>query len=101
MEKNLEIINFGHIGDGNIHVNIMIDGKNKEAVKKAAEAVKEIFKITLSLGGTISGEHGIGITKAPYLNMELGETEINIQKEIKKIFDPKGLLNTGKIFYVS
>ncbi|MDY6863013.1 MAG: FAD-linked oxidase C-terminal domain-containing protein, partial [Thermodesulfobacteriota bacterium] len=98
-DKNLKIINFGHIGDGNIHVNIMVDGENDGELKKAESAVKEIFEITLSLGGTISGEHGIGITKAPYLAMELSETEIDIQRKIKKIFDPKGILNPGKIFH--
>ncbi len=95
---DLKILNFGHAGDGNIHTNIMIDGSNSEEVKRAEAAQKEIFKLTLELGGTISGEHGIGITKSPYLRMEIGEREIELMKGIKRLFDPKGILNPGKIF---
>jgi glycolate oxidase len=95
---NLKIVNFGHAGDGNIHVNIMTDRNNKEEYNKAIQAVKEIFDATLKLGGTISGEHGVGITKAPYINMELSETSIKLMKAIKKVFDPRGIMNPGKIF---
>lgn len=96
--SRLDIVNFGHAGDGNIHVNIMIDKKREEEVSRAREAVKEIFQATLDLGGTISGEHGVGITKAPYLKMELGDLGVEMMRKIKKIFDPNNILNPGKIF---
>lgn len=91
----LSIVCFGHAGDGNIHVNIMADRDNYEIAKGA---VREIFEMTLKLGGTISGEHGIGITKLPYLGMELSDTGIQLMKGIKRVFDPKGIMNPGKIF---
>jgi glycolate oxidase len=97
-ESGIKIVNFGHAGDGNIHVNIMVDRNNKEEYTKGVELVKHVFKETLELGGTISGEHGIGLTKAPYIGMEITETGLSIMKSIKKVFDPKNILNPGKIF---
>jgi glycolate oxidase len=97
-ESGLRIVNFGHAGDGNIHVNLMVDRAREEEYKKAQALVGEIFALTLALGGTISGEHGIGITKAPYIGMEIKRTEMDLMKGIKKVFDPKNLLNPGKIF---
>jgi glycolate oxidase len=97
-ESGINIVNFGHAGDGNIHVNIMVDKKNPEEYKKGMGLVERIFRETLELGGTISGEHGIGLTKAAYIGMEISETGIEIMKAIKKVFDPKGILNPGKIF---
>ena len=96
--SRLDIVNFGHAGDGNIHVNIMIDKRKEEEVNRAHEAVKEIFQAVLDMGGTISGEHGVGITKAPYLKMELGDLGVEIMKRIKRVFDPNNVLNPGKIF---
>ncbi len=97
-ETGLTIVSFGHAGDGNIHFNIMLDKKNEAELKKAEGAVEALFDYTLQLGGTISGEHGIGITKAPYLAKEIGNAEMNLMKKIKKLFDPNGILNPGKIF---
>ncbi|MDI6727647.1 MAG: FAD-linked oxidase C-terminal domain-containing protein, partial [Thermodesulfovibrionales bacterium] len=97
-ESGIKIISFGHAGDGNIHVNVMVDRDNKEEYAKGMEIVKRIFEITLKLGGSISGEHGIGITKAPYIGMEIKEKELELMKGIKGIFDPKGIMNQGKIF---
>ncbi len=97
-ESGLTIVSFGHAGDGNIHFNIMLDKKNKEEAKKAWEVVEDLFDYTVELGGTISGEHGIGITKAPYMPKEIGRDEIELMKRIKRLFDPKGILNPGKIF---
>lgn len=97
-KTGIRIINFGHAGDGNIHVNLMVDKENAEERRKADALVKEIFQATLMLGGTISGEHGVGITKAPYIGMEIKENELNLMRGIKKVFDPKGILNPGKIF---
>ena len=89
---------FGHAGDGNIHVNVMVDKKNADEFERGMEAVKDVFSLALSLGGAISGEHGIGITKAPYIEMELSPGAIEAMMAIKKAFDPNGILNPGKIF---
>ena len=96
-KHGLPIICFGHAGDGNIHVNIMTDKKDPEKWAKAQKAVREVFAITLELGGTLSGEHGVGITKAPYLSMELSPRVMELLKGIKRAFDPKNLLNPGKM----
>ncbi len=96
--SGIKIVNFGHAGDGNIHVNIMADKKDKERYQRAEALVKDIFSITLSLGGTISGEHGIGITKAKYLGMEVQKHDLELMKGIKRLFDQKNILNRGKIF---
>ncbi len=93
-----KIICFGHAGDGNIHVNVMTDKSDPERLKMAEEAVSEVFRLVLALGGTISGEHGVGLTKLPYIGMELSAAEIELQKKIKSVFDPNGILNPGKIF---
>ena len=90
---------YGHAGDGNLHVNIikgdMSDDKwNNELTK----AIKEIFELTVSLGGTISGEHGIGYVQKDYIGIAFSEKEIELQKQIKSIFDPNNILNPGKIF---
>jgi len=97
-ETGLTMASFGHAGDGNIHFNIILDKKNKKDLEKAEEAIKVLFDYTLHLGGTISGEHGIGITKAPYIAKEIGMIELELMKKIKKVFDPEGILNPGKIF---
>ncbi len=91
----LMIVNFGHAGDGNIHTNIMID---ETEAGKAELAVKEIFAAVLRLGGSISGEHGIGLSKAAYLPMELGPEALGVMKKIKQTLDPNNILNPGKIF---
>lgn len=97
-ETGITMVNFGHAGDGNIHVNIMVDKSNKEEYEKGLKLVKEIFRATLELGGTISGEHGVGLTKAAYINMEIPPAELDLMKKIKSVFDPKNILNPGKIF---
>jgi glycolate oxidase len=97
-KTGLTIVSFGHAGDGNIHFNIMLDKRNRDELKKAEAAIDALFEHTLELGGTISGEHGVGITKAPYIAKEIGSVELSLMKKIKKIFDPNGILNPGKIF---
>ena len=94
----IKIVNFGHAGDGNIHVNLMVDRAKKKEFEKAQKLVEEIFRITLELGGTISGEHGIGISKQGHISMEVQPAELELMKKIKEAFDPKNLLNPGKIF---
>lgn len=91
----LLIVNFGHAGDGNIHTNIMIDDRD---LPKAEKAVREIFDATLRMGGSITGEHGIGLTKANYLPLEVGKDALRVMKRIKDALDPNGVLNPGKIF---
>ncbi len=95
---NLIVVNFGHAGDGNIHVNIMINKKKPGEEERCHAAIEEIFKATLDLGGTLSGEHGVGITKSPYIGLELGDLGLEVMKRIKKAFDPNNILNPGKIF---
>jgi glycolate oxidase len=91
----LVIVNFGHAGDGNIHTNIMID---EEDLPKAEQAVKDIFEATLRMGGSITGEHGIGLSKAKYLPMEVGPHALAAMMKIKDALDPNHILNPGKIF---
>jgi len=90
---------FGHLGDGNLHVNVLKEQISDEDWNtKIVEGIGEIFKLTVSLGGTLSGEHGIGIAKRPYMPIAMKETNLELMRGIKKVFDPKGILNPGKIF---
>lgn len=97
-ETGLTMASFGHAGDGNIHFNIMLDKQDRAAMEKANKAIEALFDYTLELGGTISGEHGVGITKKSYVTKEIGAVELLLMKKIKQVFDPKGILNPGKIF---
>jgi glycolate oxidase len=94
----LVMVTFGHAGDGNMHVNIMLDKNNPGALEKADKAVDEVFALTLALGGTISGEHGVGATKMRWFGQEIHEEERALMLAVKRAFDPKGILNPGKIF---
>lgn len=89
---------FGHAGDGNLHVTFMCDSRNKEQMERVESAVDELFDLTLKLGGTLSGEHGIGITKAKYLEQEVGKSGVELMRKIKSAFDPEHIINPGKIF---
>jgi glycolate oxidase len=88
---------FGHAGDGNIHVNVMVNGENREEVERGYKAVEEIFKVVVEMGGTLSGEHGIGLSKAPFMKIAFTESELNLFKRIKRAFDPNNILNPGKM----
>jgi glycolate oxidase len=94
----IPIVNFGHAGDGNIHVNIMIDKKVPGELHKAEKAIEEVFKGALELGGTMSGEHGVGIAKAAYIPLEITPAAATYMKTIKRALDPNNILNPGKIF---
>jgi glycolate oxidase len=94
----IPIVNFGHAGDGNIHVNVMIDRKVPGELEKAEQAIEEVFRGALELGGTMSGEHGVGIAKAPYIPLEITPQTAAYMKTIKKALDPNNILNPGKIF---
>lgn len=95
---NLTIAVYGHAGDGNIHPSVLCDLANQEEADRAHKAIDEIFAVALALGGTLSGEHGIGITKRDYIANALGEAGVNTLKAIKQALDPKGILNPGKIW---
>jgi glycolate oxidase len=97
-ESGLRIPCFGHAGDGNIHVNIMVPPGDEEAMRRAHEAEMALFEGVVALEGSISGEHGIGFAKAKYLPLELDPQTIALMKRVKQAFDPEGLLNPGKIF---
>ena len=88
---------FGHTGDGNVHTNVMVDGSDPEQVKIAYQAIEEVFQATVDLGGTLSGEHGIGLAKAPYMSMAFSEEEMALFKSIKMAFDPNNILNPAKM----
>jgi len=96
---NIRVVCYGHAGDGNLHVNILKDNLEDDVWRNALDKVtEEILKLTVALGGTISGEHGIGLTQKKFLGIALNNTEIELMKKIKKIFDPNNILNPGKIF---
>jgi glycolate dehydrogenase FAD-linked subunit len=94
----LRIPSFGHAGDGNIHVNFMVDPDDPGEVSRAHVAERELFERVVAFEGSISGEHGIGFAKAPFLGIELSPDEIALMKRVKHAFDPRGILNPGKIF---
>ena len=90
---------YGHAGDGNVHVNILNEHLEEAQWEETSDkAVREIFALTVSLGGAISGEHGIGFSQKSYLPISIGPRELGLMREIKKVFDPLGILNPGKIF---
>jgi glycolate oxidase len=94
----LRIPSFGHAGDGNIHVNIMVDPADQAAMARAETAVGELFAGVIALEGSITGEHGIGFSKRPYIGLELSDDVLALMQRVKAAFDPHGILNPGKIF---
>jgi glycolate oxidase len=94
----LPIVIFGHAGDGNLHPNILFDKRDEEQWNKVQAAVKEVFEIALDVGGTLSGEHGVGVLKRAYLEKAVGARSMRLQRGIKQTFDPSGIMNPGKVF---
>ena len=94
----LRIGTFGHMGDGNLHPTFLTDERNKEEMHRVEEAFKEIFTETIRLGGTLTGEHGIGVAKKSYLAQFAGNAQLRVMRELRRSLDPKGILNPGKIF---
>ncbi len=93
----LPIVVFGHAGDGNLHPNILFDRRDAEQWAKVEQMVGEIFQVALDLGGTLSGEHGVGTFKQPYMLQALGPVSVDVQWAIKRALDPKNILNPGKV----
>lgn len=96
--SHIPIVNFGHAGNGNIHVNLLVDPSDTGMMQKVDKVLGDVFRLVLDLGGTLTGEHGVGIQKQAFVPWELDKTSLTLQKGIKNLFDPKGLLNPGKIF---
>jgi len=94
----VDLVVFGHAGDGNLHPNIIADKRDHEEMRRVEQAVGEIFEAAVELGGTLSGEHGIGLFKSPFMEMELGEVGLDLMKRIKQSWDPNNILNPGKVF---
>ncbi len=88
---------FGHAGDGNIHVNVMVDGSNPKQLENGHKAIEEVFQLVVDMGGTLSGEHGIGLSKAPFMEIAFNKAELTLFKSLKKAFDPNNILNPGKM----
>ena len=94
----IPIVNFGHAGNGNIHVNLLVNQSDNHEMERAEQCLSDVFSLVLELEGTLSGEHGIGLEKKNFINLEIPETTLNVMKNIKQVFDPKGILNPGKMF---
>lgn len=96
---DFKVVCYGHAGDGNLHVRIFKEGiPNSHGHPEMTAILRELFHLVNSLGGTISGEHGVGLIQKPYLDIVIDETRMRLMREIKKVFDPHGILNAGKIF---
>ncbi|MFQ6101077.1 MAG: FAD-binding oxidoreductase [Anaerolineae bacterium] len=95
---NLPIVIFGHAGDGNLHPNILFDKRDEGERKRVESAVDDLFRAAVEVGGSLSGEHGVGVLKRPYLEMAMGSVAVEMQKRIKQAWDPNNILNPGKIF---
>jgi glycolate oxidase len=93
----IQIATFGHAGDGNLHPQILYDGHNPDEVKRVEAATGELFKLAIDLGGTLTGEHGIGLSKAPYMTLEHDPVAMDVMRTLKRMFDPNNILNPGKM----
>ena len=97
-DHDLKIAVFGHAGDGNLHPNFLVDRRDLKVMQRAEAAIVELFTAAVDLGGTLSGEHGIGMSKAGYMKKAVSEEQLELMKGIKQVFDPSGIMNPGKIF---
>ena len=97
-EFGIPIVNFGHAGNGNIHVNLLYDTQDPQQDKNARPCLSRVFDLVLQLGGTLSGEHGIGVEKRDYINRAIDPVTLDLMRAIKRQFDPRGILNPDKIF---
>lgn len=99
-QYELPIVIFGHAGDGNLHPNILFDKRQPDQWEKVGKMVAEIFAASLAVGGTLSGEHGVGVLKRPYLEKALGQVSLDVHRSIKQALDPRNILNPDKIFLI-
>jgi D-lactate dehydrogenase len=95
-QHDITIVNFGHAGNGNIHVNLLIDPDDPEQVTRSRSCLDDVFSLVISLGGTLSGEHGIGLVKRDFVAQEIDATSLRLMQQIKTVFDPQNILNPGK-----
>ncbi len=98
LRHRLQVGTFGHMGDGNLHPTFLTNERDTEEMERVEIAMREVFDYAVELGGTITGEHGVGLAKKPYLPGQLGEIGIDIMRRVKNSFDPHGILNPGKVF---
>jgi glycolate oxidase len=96
-KHNITIVTYGHAGEGNLHPVLMVDERDKEEFARARAAIPDIFKAALELGGTLTGEHGIGLSKADYVEWEYGKEGVDVVRKIKRVLDPNNVLNPGKM----
>ncbi|MFO7985271.1 MAG: FAD-linked oxidase C-terminal domain-containing protein [Desulfatiglandaceae bacterium] len=96
-KHGIQIATFGHAGDGNLHPQILYDGYDPDQVKRMEEASGDLFRLAIDLGGTLTGEHGIGLAKAPYMTLEHDPVEMDVMRHLKVMFDPHNILNPGKM----
>lgn len=94
----LHNVNFGHAGNGNIHVNLLINPDNSDEVRRAEQCLDEVFNLVIKLRGTLSGEHGVGSEKRAFVTKEIDASTLRLMREIKRVFDPNNILNPGKLF---
>jgi glycolate oxidase len=97
-KHHLRVGTFGHMGDGNLHPTFLTDERNTEEMHRIEAAFKEIFDEAIRLGGTITGEHGIGVAKKSFLPKFAGDAQMRVMRELRRALDPKGILNPGKMF---
>jgi len=94
----ISIVNFGHAGNGNIHVNLLVDPDDPVQARNAEHCLDDVFSMVLKLNGTLSGEHGVGIEKRDFVDREITPNSLQLMRDIKQVFDPNGILNPDKMF---
>jgi glycolate oxidase len=97
-KHHLRVGTFGHMGDGNLHPTFLTDERNQDEMRRVEEAFKELFAEAMRLGGTITGEHGVGLAKKPFLPQFAGDAAMRVMRELRRVLDPNGILNPGKMF---
>jgi glycolate oxidase len=98
-KHNVQVVVFGHAGDGNLHPTFLTDSKDTEEMARVKSAIGEVMQACVDLEGTVSGEHGVGLDEKPYLRLEIGQSGYEVMKSLKDSLDPKGIMNPGKMFY--
>ena len=94
----LRVGTFGHMGDGNLHPTFLTDERNPDEMRRVEEAFQELFTEAIRLGGTITGEHGVGVAKKAFLPKFAGDAQMRVLRQLRRVFDPNGILNPGKMF---